>query len=144
MSDIFEFNHTVDEDEIDLLGHANNVAYIDWMQSAAMAHSTSLGWSSERYVESGRGWVARSHFIEYHSPAFEADKIVVRTWVATMAKVTSERRYRIIRTAGNLLLATAWTRWAYVDLTTIRPLRIPTDLASAFPLVDREMTDLDI
>jgi len=144
MSEIFHFQHIVRGDEIDLLGHANNVAYIDWLQHAAMAHSTSLGWSNERYIKSGRGWVARSHFIEYHSPAFEDDEITVRTWVATMAKVTSERRYRVFRPADGLLLAAACTRWAYVDLESMRPLRIPADLAGAFPLVGREMNDPDV
>lgn len=144
MPDIFQFQHIVRGDEIDLLGHANNVAYIDWLQCAAMAHSTSLGWSNERYVDQGQGWVARSHFIEYHSPAFKGDAITVRTWVATMTKVTSERRYRIVRDSDDILLAIANTRWAFVDFATMRPLRIPAELSTAFPLIDREMTDPEV
>ena len=48
-------------DEIDGQGHANNVAYVQWMQDAAVAHSAAQGWPGERYVELGCGWVVRSH-----------------------------------------------------------------------------------
>ena len=44
MPEIFEYLHTVRDDEADSLGHANNVAYVEWMQSAALAHSAAQGW----------------------------------------------------------------------------------------------------
>jgi acyl-CoA thioester hydrolase len=96
MRDLFDYHHTVQPDEIDVLGHANNVAFVEWMQSAAVAHSAALGWSTERYQELGRGWVVRSHKIKYRQPALADESIIVRTWVATMDKVTSLRRYRML------------------------------------------------
>lgn len=35
-SAIFVFEHHVRDDEIDVLGHVNNLAYLKWMQSAAV------------------------------------------------------------------------------------------------------------
>ena len=77
MPPIFEYHHTVQDDESDVLGHVNNVAYVDWLQSAAMAHSTAQGWPEERYTQSGFGWVVRAHKIEYLQPAFPGDRILV-------------------------------------------------------------------
>ena len=136
MPQIYEYRHTVHDDEIDGLGHANNVAYVDWMQSAAMAHSTAQGWPGERYRRLGSGWVARSHKIEYHKPAFAGDSVVVRTWVATMKKATSLRRYKIFREADQALLATAETKWAFIDYTTGQPLRIPREVAESYYVID--------
>ena len=136
MPHIFEYSHTVTEDEIDVLRHANNVAYIEWLQSAAVAHSAAQGWPAQRYQDLGLGWVVRSHAIEYLRPAFADDRIVVRTWVATMSKATSIRRYRILRPADDALLATAETRWAFINFSTRQPLRIPSEIADAFTLVD--------
>ena len=136
MPDIFDFRHTVSDDEIDPLGHANNVAYVEWLQSAAVAHSAAQGWPGQRYQQLGTGWVVRSHTIEYLRPAVAGDEIVVRTWVATMKKASSLRRYRILRASDEQLLATAETRWACVNYRTGQPVRIPPEIAQSFQLVD--------
>jgi acyl-CoA thioester hydrolase len=135
MPEIFVFPHVVAETEIDSLGHANNVAYLEWMQSAAVAHSAAQGWPGERYRQLGRGWVVRSHRIEYFQPALAGQRIVVRTWVATMKKVTSLRRYRILRADDEALLAEAETNWAFIDFRRGGPVRIDREIAAAFPLV---------
>lgn len=136
MPRVFDYHHTVAPDEIDGQGHANNVCYVDWMQSAALAHTAAEGWPAERYAALGAGWVVRSHKIEYHESALVGDEIVVRTHVATMQKVTSVRRYRIERRRDGALLATAETRWAFVTYATGQPTRIPREIAAAFTLMN--------
>jgi acyl-CoA thioester hydrolase len=133
MTAIFEYLHTVADDEIDELGHANNVAYVGWFQAAAMAHSASYGWTAERYKVLGMGWVARSHWIEYHRPAMAGDPIVVRTAVVGKKRVAYTRAYRILRGSDGELLASGETVWAFVDYTTGRLVRIPPEIADAFP-----------
>lgn len=140
MPAILDWTHVVAEADIDELGHANNISYLKWMQSAALAHSASQGWPAEAYAALGCGWVVRSHFIEYLSPALRGDRIVVRTWIADMKKVTSRRRFRILaaRSDGEILLATAETNWAFVDYRSSAPRRIPAEVAGAFEIVSDE------
>lgn len=135
MLPVYEHHHAVAPEEIDSQGHANNVAYVNWMQDAAVAHSRARGWTDARYHAMGQGWVARSHWIEYRQPAMPGDRIIVRTWVATMTKVTSTRRYRILREGNGDLLAVAETNWAFIDYTTGRPCRIPAEVVASFQLV---------
>ena len=85
----------------------------------------------------GQNWVVRAHAIEYLLPAFAGDHVVVETWVASMKKVTSLRRYRISRSGDGALLATAETNWAFVDFTSGKPVRIPPEVGEAFAVVDR-------
>ncbi len=136
MPEIFEYFHTVCDDEIDALGHANNVAYVEWLQAAAVDHSAAQGWPGEKYRELGAGWVVRSHTIEYDRPAVAGDRIMVRTWVATMKKVTSIRRYLILRHDDETLLATAETKWAFIDYATGQPMRVPPEIARSFAIVE--------
>ena len=132
----FDFPHTVGTDEIDVQNHANNVVYVQWMQDAAVAHSAALGWPVERYFSQGWGWVARSHSIVYRLPALVGDRLVVRTWVATMKRVTSLRRYRILRLPEETLLAEAETTWAFVNFATGQPVRVPREIADAFHVAE--------
>jgi acyl-CoA thioester hydrolase len=132
MTEVFEYPHTVADDEIDEQGHANNVVYVAWMQAAAVAHSATLGWTAQRYRELGTGWVARSHTIEYLRPALAGEEIVVQTHVVDLKRITSTRAYRIVRRADQVLLARAETHWAFVDSATGKPTRIPAEIAKSF------------
>ena len=137
MPEVFEHVHDITGAEIDALGRASNVAFIQWMLEAATGHSSAQGWPAESYLERGFGWVVRSHRIEYRRPALPGDRIVVETWVATMDAVTSLRRYRIVRAEGRELLAEAETLWAFIDFRTGRPRRIPEEVGRAFTVVQR-------
>ena len=135
MPAILKWTHTVVEHDLDGLGHANNISYLKWMQSAALAHSAAQGWPVEAYAALGCGWVVRSHFIEYLAPALLGDTILIRTWVADMGKVTSRRRFLILRDGNDTLLARAETNWAFVDYRTGSPKRIPPEISRAFEVV---------
>lgn len=132
MTKIFQYQHTVRSEEIDGQGHANNVAYVEWMQEAALAHSAAVGWSAEEYRRLGMGWVARRHEIDYLRPAMAGDEIVVETHVPEMRKVSCTRHYRIVRLSDGELLARAKTDWAFVKAATGRPTRIPSEMVRAF------------
>jgi acyl-CoA thioester hydrolase len=97
MPAVYEHRHRVLDREMDTVGHVNNLEYLKWLQDAALAHSAAQGWPADAYRSAGHGWVVRSHYIEYLVPAFADDDIVVRTWIADMKRVTSLRRYEIIR-----------------------------------------------
>lgn len=134
MPAIYEHHHTVADAEIDALGHASNLAYVAWMQDAAIAHSAAQGWPGEAYRQLGQGWVVRSHEITYLRPAFVGEPVVVRTWVATLRKASSLRRYEVLRPADGKTLATAATDWAFVDYGSGLPARIPPQVSQAFVL----------
>ena len=139
MPAVYKWTHTVTVEAIDGQGHVNNLEYLKWMQTAAVAHSTEQGWPAERYVEEGSAWVVRTHFIEYFAPAFEGDEVRVDTWVADFHKVTSLRRYVIVRTSDDKVLAKAETNWAYIGRQRGVPRRIPQALIDSFePVPDPE------
>lgn len=135
MPDVYCYHHQVLDSEIDELDHANNAAYVNWMQAAAIAHSTAQGWPSRRYWDASYAWVARSHRIDYLQPALAGDRLVIRTWVAEMQRASSLRRYVILRESDSTLLARAETRWAFINLQTRKPVRIPAMVQADFVIV---------
>ena len=137
---IYEYTYTVTGDDIDDLGHAGNYHYVRWMQYAAVAHSSALGWSPEASDVLGAGWVVRSHAITYLKPALEGDVLSIQTWVADLKSVTSLRRYRILNQNGETL-AMAGTNWAFIDYRKQRPVRIPAEVRTRFEPV---VTDPDL
>lgn len=128
----YEYLHTVRDGEIDELGHANNTAYFQWMQSAAISHSSAQGWPMELYRENGWAWLVRRHEIEYRRPVHAGNEVRIRTWVADMNRFTSLRKFEMY--CEDKLMARAETNWAFVDLQQGKLRPIPDEVASAFQL----------
>jgi acyl-CoA thioester hydrolase len=137
MEPVYRFEIVVPAEVVDRNRHVNNVAYVQWMQDAAVQHSAATGCTRMTELV-GATWVARIHRIEYLSPAFAGDAITVLTWVANFRKVRSLRRYKFIRAADQKVLAQGETDWVLVDVGTGRPRGIPSEMAKLFELVPDE------
>jgi acyl-CoA thioester hydrolase len=137
MEPLYRSEIIVPAEVVDRNRHVNNVAYVQWMQDAALQHSAATGCT--RLTDAiGATWVARMHRIEYLSPAFAGDALTILTWVADFRKVRSLRRYKFIRAADQRVLALGETDWVFIDVSTGRPRGIPKEIASLFRLVPDE------
>jgi acyl-CoA thioester hydrolase len=128
----FALSIDVARDAVDLQGHVSNVEIVRWMSRAAWAHSRALGFDEARYRQLGAWFVVRRHEIDYHASAVAGDRLICHTWPTALGKATAERRYIIRRTGDGVLIAAGRTVWAYVDMTTGRPVRIPQEVGAAF------------
>ena len=136
-SAIYRYNITVPASAIDENGHLNNVAYVQWMQDVAIAHSKHTSCTRETNAV-GASWVVRAHRIEYLRPAFEGEQIAVLTWVANIRKVRSQRKYKFFRVFDQAVLAQCETDWVFVNAKTGSPIAIPTAVANAFEILPDE------
>ena len=143
--------------ECDPLGHVNNAVYLNYLEQVAIDHASVMGWSAAELTEAaGAVFVARKHEIVYHQPAFENDWLLVRTWPTEMRGARGMRSYTISRFTGDRagwadrvvpfeelqevdkrdLVVSAQTEWAFMNVTTGRPARIPVEVARDFIEVD--------
>jgi acyl-CoA thioester hydrolase len=135
---IFRMRRVVEASDIDLLGHANNVSFVRWVQDVAVAHSAALGLDLEAYRRLGGIFVVVRHEVDYLRPAFRADAIELRTWISDLMAAKCNRATELWRTtdgpaggqaaADGELLARALTTWGFVELGTGRPLRMPDEV----------------
>jgi acyl-CoA thioester hydrolase len=116
---------------IDENGHVNNVAYVQWMQDIAVEHYTAIGGVAPTQ-QAGGTWVARSHLIEYLLPAFVNEEIEIRTWIESVRRVRSIRKYEFVRKSDGKTLVQGETDWVFVDVKSGRPLAIPEEVLTVF------------
>ncbi len=119
-------------DAIDENGHVNNVAYVQWMQDIAVEHYTSIGGIEAQ--GDGAAWFIREHRIEYFLPAFAGEEIEIRTWVDSIRRVRSLRKYEFIRKSDGKVLVKGETDWVFVDAKTGAPRAIPEEVSRVFAL----------
>jgi acyl-CoA thioester hydrolase len=129
---VFEHSFRVQPSDVDELGHASNVAYVRWIQDAAVAHSTAVGLDWAAYQRIGSVFVVHRHEVDYLRPARAGEALVARTWVADTSGAKSLRRTEICRAGEGALMARGATTWVFIDIETGRPKRIPPDFMSSF------------
>jgi acyl-CoA thioester hydrolase len=139
--------------ECDPLGHVNNAVYLNYLEQVAIDHASAMGWSaSELTAAAGALFVARKHEITYHQPAYENDLLLVCTWPTEMRGARGMRSYTVSRFSGDRsgwvdravpfaempviekreLIVSAQTEWAFMNVTTGRPVRIPENVWKDF------------
>lgn len=133
-SGVFEQEKIPTASDVDALGHVNNIVYVRWVQEVAVAHSDLAGWDLARYRAEGAVFVVRRHEVEYLRPAYDGDRLVLKTWIADWKGASSWRETRVLRGSDAEEVVRARTLWAYVDAVSGRPRRIPKNITDAFRL----------
>jgi acyl-CoA thioester hydrolase len=125
----FELHIRIKPDDIDELGHVNNVVYLLWVQDVAVAHWAFLTTPAhrEKFV-----WVALRHEIDYEAQAVLNDTVLARTWTGMAQGLRFARHTEIIRVTDGKRLASAATLWCPLDRASGRPTRLPTEIAAFF------------
>jgi acyl-CoA thioester hydrolase len=125
----FERPFAVTADDIDGLGHVNNVVYLRWVQDVAAAHWESATTAAER---ADIAWVVLRHEIDYQHPARPGDHVIARTWVGPPTAATFERHTEILRAEDQRVLARARSLWCPVNPASGRVRRIDPALHDRF------------
>lgn len=120
----FELHFSVRPEDIDSLGHVNNVVYIQWVQDVATAHWQ--GAAREDHLAKVF-WVLARHEIDYKVSAMPGDDIIARTWVGEPDGIRFPRHVELIRADDGKLLARSLTLWCPVDAKSLRILRPPPE-----------------
>ena len=130
----FERPLTILPEDIDGLGHVNNVVYLRWAQDVATAH-----WEAAATPEhqSTLAWVALRHEIDYKHPALPGDAVLASTWVGTADAVRFERFVEILRAHDRKLLAAVRTLWCPISRATGRVTRVDEGVRSVFSTAPR-------
>ncbi|RPD94508.1 acyl-CoA thioesterase [Aureibaculum marinum] len=123
----FHYSFKVTSEDIDSLGHVNNVSYLKWTQKVASMHWKKL--ASEK-IRTEVMWFVLRHEIDYLKQAFVNDTITVYTWIEDAKGARSNRMFRIYK--DEELLVKCKTTWALIDVKTEKPKRIDDDILKLF------------
>jgi acyl-CoA thioester hydrolase len=124
---------TVSNASIDVMGHANNVEYLRWLESVAWDHSNVLGLDWAAYQRLDRAMVARRTELEYLAAAFAGDALLLGTWIIENdQRVSITRQYQIVRVGDGRTLLRGKTQWVCVEISSGKPKRMPAEFISGY------------
>jgi len=125
------FSHSIHatKEDIDEMGHVNNVVYVRWIQEVAAAHwaQAATAEMKQKYL-----WVVLRHEVDYVNPSFEGDAITGTTWLGEATGARSERYVELkLQTSGKVLIK-AKTIWCMLDAHTLKPKRVDPEIMETF------------
>ncbi len=136
----FTVDAQISEEDVDILGHTNNVTYLRWLEMAAWGHSNHLGLDLDSYRSLNRAMVVRRHELDYLAASYADESVRIGTWLVGLdGKLSLWRRYQVIRLQDGLTLLRGFTHFVCADFTTGRPKRMPTEFIAGYaPTVAKE------
>jgi acyl-CoA thioester hydrolase len=119
--------------------YANHFVY---MEVGRVSYLRALGFDFGHLEHSGQGIVITEATCHYHAPARFDDQLIIRAWVENVRRSSFTFVYEIVHAEDKRLIAEGRTVQVFVDLHSMRPIRLPPEmrdilLAAAVPASDQ-------
>ena len=111
--------------DLDALGHVNNAVYLSYLEVARVAYYHRLGWDSR---QNSFGFVVVNICIDYHSPLFLEDQVLVGIKVSKIGRTSFTFTYEMREEASGRLAATAESVQVTVDEHQSHSIPVPEEL----------------
>lgn len=112
--------------DIDSMQHVSNANYLAYMEEAGWQAPGVFGWPMERIRdELGLGIFMKDLRIQYIDEIRYGDTVQVTTFLANVRRATSVRWFLLRRASDGELITRANARFAFVNMETGRPMRVP-------------------
>jgi acyl-CoA thioester hydrolase len=129
----FVIDLSVQAEDIDGLGHANNAVYVSWLERCAWRHSQFLGLDLVEYRRLDRAMAVLRHEIDYLASAYAGQQLQMATWiVASDQRLKMTRRFQLWRPADASTLLRAQTTFVCIEISSGKPKRMPVEFLEGY------------
>ncbi len=129
MSNSYTSSFTARAEDIDELGHVNNIVWLRWVQDIATAHWSAVAPAEQvaRYV-----WVVTRHEIDYRGNIIAGEQVAATTFIPDPPRGARFDRCVGFRNEEGRIIVSARSTWAMLERANGRPARIGADIVEAF------------
>lgn len=137
--DPFVIRHVVDGEDIDALGHTNNVCYLAWLERCAWAHSAAVGFAVDQMLAVNRAMVVRDVSMQYLLATFAGDELYIGDWISACdGRLRARRSFQILRAHDQMTVLRADIDFVCIDVQRGRPTRMPPEFVAAYKVLTPE------
>lgn len=103
---------------------------VKYLMEAAIWHTEKAGFSVEKLLEMKRGWVVLNWIIRVDKYPAHRDNLEIQTWTK-YGSTLQATRYFVVELKGERI-ASAASRWAFLDLEKRHPVRFSGEMEDAY------------
>ncbi|MDO4223465.1 MAG: thioesterase [Acinetobacter sp.] len=143
-SAIYDTYHTVQAEQLDVLGCMSRVAYIALMQQIAAAHDQHLGLDWAIYQQLKHAMMETEHYVQFRKAVAGGQKLLLRTWVADVNAFQVVRYFAFFDAQTGDLLFTGQGKWACVELASLKVKRLSPTFTQAYRALSSDINPYDV
>jgi acyl-CoA thioester hydrolase len=117
---------------IDIVGHVNNIIYIQWMENGRMKLLEEMGIPiTDLTNNEGIVPILTDTTIKYKKPFFISNSVKIEMWVSTLSNASAILEFRFYNEKEELC-ATGQQKGLFINRKTMRPARLTEKHREAF------------
>lgn len=116
--------------DIDFVGHVNNIVYVRWLEDLRL-HLLDTYFPLEPMRQEGLVPIIVNTHLHYKRGILLSDhEVMARMWIREFGRATFylDAEFAV----KDDVCCTAWQRGAFINATSMRPMRVPRGLADQF------------
>jgi acyl-CoA thioester hydrolase len=121
--------------DVDSFGHVNNAVYLMYAEAARNDYMLQRGLTFADFKRWKAGPVLFSAKLDYKAPAFIDDQLIITGLMQGEGRTRFSIVHDFLRKSDQKLICRADLAFAFVDLGSGRPCRMPEEFARAFGMV---------
>lgn len=129
---VFRMRRKVTWQEIDPSRQVNVATLLSYATDCGMELSAAHRWPEAKMTAHGFGIISRRHRMVCGRPAVMDDELEISTWAYAPRGATCMRTYVISRARDNAMVMQLVSLYAWVDIATWKPVRIPPQFLEDF------------
>jgi len=118
--------------DVDSFGHVNNAVYLQYCEGARNDFMLERGLVFADFRTWNAGPVLAKATLDFRQPAVTDDELIIRGVLVFSGRIRFRIDHEIVRGLDGVLICRAQLDFAFVDLATGRPCRIPEAFRTAF------------
>lgn len=126
--------------EADSAGRLTLVSLFNYLQETAGQAARSLGRGHSELRSRALAWFLNRFHLQMERYPRIGETVRVRTWPFKMERHASIREFEVLGENGRPF-ARATSQWALINLQTRRITRVPEEIRSAYPVIERRMIE---
>ncbi|MBE7175225.1 MAG: acyl-CoA thioesterase [Mucilaginibacter polytrichastri] len=132
---IFETEHYVRPDDVDLFQHVHNSRYFDYVLDARYQQMREFyKYPMEEFLEAGFGWVVKSVSIHYKRPLVMGERFLVQTGITSMNSRGCRVHFTIVKKTGGKISADGWFDYALIDKISGKSILVSEEMITRYSI----------
>lgn len=135
MTTKFDTEITVRPSDIDINRHVHQSVYLDYVLFARYDQMRRCyKMPMEEFFKKGYTWATRSTYIEFQSPVFLGEKVIVRTWVQEIRRSSIEVHFQILKKGTEVVAVEGYAVFVLINASTGKPEKISEDMIKKYSI----------
>lgn len=134
----YEFRYS----DLDRKGEIKPCSVIDLLQDISIAHSASIGYSTEKMMELQIACLLDGWHIRFDKRLSPNEKVIVKTGIMSVSAIETVRKYEIWQCGELKVIASAV--WFTVDTSKMRIIRVPDAFKNGFESISEADNGLPV